>query len=85
MSNNMRHSRSRDNNPCLQESEASRKCMDENLYNRDACSYYFLKYKKCRKFWHEIMIQRRVDGVNPNMPPAEERKRILESLESMPY
>ncbi|XP_010142649.1 PREDICTED: coiled-coil-helix-coiled-coil-helix domain-containing protein 7-like, partial [Buceros rhinoceros silvestris] len=33
------------------ETDASRKCMDDNNYNKDMCTAYFLKYKNCRKFW----------------------------------
>ncbi|XP_023573493.1 coiled-coil-helix-coiled-coil-helix domain-containing protein 7 [Octodon degus] len=40
-----------DTNPCLSESDASTRCMDENNYNRERCSSYFLKYKNCRRFW----------------------------------
>ncbi|NWX21418.1 CHCH7 protein, partial [Aegotheles bennettii] len=40
-----------DTNPCVAESEASRKCMDDNNCNKDMCTAYFLKYKSCRKFW----------------------------------
>ncbi|CAO2581032.1 Coiled-coil-helix-coiled-coil-helix domain-containing protein 7 [Lemmus lemmus] len=25
--------------------------MDENNYDRERCSNYFLKYKNCRRFW----------------------------------
>lgn len=35
----------------LKETDASRKCMDDNNYNKDMCTAYFLKYKSCRKFW----------------------------------
>lgn len=35
----------------LKETDASRKCMDENNYKKDMCTIYFLKYKDCRKFW----------------------------------
>lgn len=35
----------------LKETDASAKCMDDNNYNKDMCTDYFLKYKSCRKFW----------------------------------
>ncbi|KAL6040914.1 hypothetical protein STEG23_037890 [Scotinomys teguina] len=35
----------------LWESDASTRCMDENNYDRERCSNYFLKYKNCRRFW----------------------------------
>ncbi|XP_026548223.1 coiled-coil-helix-coiled-coil-helix domain-containing protein 7 isoform X2 [Notechis scutatus] len=74
-----------DINPCLVESNASRKCLEVNQSDKDMCAIYFLKYKNCRKFWHGIMMQRRQDGIKPHMPIAEERKRILASLEGAPY
>uniref|UniRef100_A0A8C4UH03 Coiled-coil-helix-coiled-coil-helix domain-containing protein 7 n=2 Tax=Falco TaxID=8952 RepID=A0A8C4UH03_FALTI len=76
--------RDHDTNPCIAETDASRKCMDDNNYKKDMCTDYFLKYKSCRKFWHNIMIQRRRNGVKPEMPSAEERKKILESM-GKPY
>ncbi|XP_058030973.1 coiled-coil-helix-coiled-coil-helix domain-containing protein 7 [Ahaetulla prasina] len=74
-----------DINPCLEESDASRKCLEVNQSDKDMCAIFFLKYKSCRKFWHGIMMQRRQDGIKPYMPIAEERKRILASLERAPY
>ncbi|XP_042690422.1 coiled-coil-helix-coiled-coil-helix domain-containing protein 7 isoform X2 [Centrocercus urophasianus] len=43
--------RDHDRNPCIAETDASRKCMDDNNYKKDMCTDYFLKYKNCRKFW----------------------------------
>ncbi|XP_053571029.1 coiled-coil-helix-coiled-coil-helix domain-containing protein 7 [Bombina bombina] len=82
-----RNKRMRDNdvNPCLEETDASSKCMDDNNYQKDLCSNYFIKYKNCRKFWNAIVVQRRRDGVSPYMPGAEERKSILQTLGYVPY
>ncbi|XP_075440323.1 coiled-coil-helix-coiled-coil-helix domain-containing protein 7 [Ascaphus truei] len=77
--------RDHDINPCLKETDASSKCLDDNHYAKDMCSSYFIKYKNCRKFWNAMMVQRRRDGVKPHMPTEEERKRILESLDRVPY
>ncbi|KAM8966489.1 coiled-coil-helix-coiled-coil-helix domain-containing protein 7 [Pelodytes ibericus] len=77
--------RHKEQNPCLKETEASSKCMDENHYQKDMCTMYFLQYKRCRKFWSDVMAQRRKDGVTPYMPTAEERESILQSLGSVPY
>uniref|UniRef100_A0A5F9CRW8 Coiled-coil-helix-coiled-coil-helix domain-containing protein 7 n=1 Tax=Oryctolagus cuniculus TaxID=9986 RepID=A0A5F9CRW8_RABIT len=46
-----RRLRDPDVNPCLLESDASTRCMDENNYDKERCSSYFLKYKNCRRFW----------------------------------
>ncbi|KAK1332033.1 hypothetical protein QTO34_007712 [Cnephaeus nilssonii] len=67
------------------ESDASTRCMDENNYDREMCSNYFLKYKNCRKFWNSIMLQRRQNGVKPHMPTAAERNEILGAMGKMPY
>ncbi|XP_004414493.1 PREDICTED: coiled-coil-helix-coiled-coil-helix domain-containing protein 7 [Odobenus rosmarus divergens] len=80
-----RRLRDPDINPCLLESDASTSCMDENNYNRERCSTYFLKYKNCRKFWNSIMVQRRQNGVKPSMPTAAERDEILGAMGKMPY
>ncbi|NWI08591.1 CHCH7 protein, partial [Crypturellus soui] len=81
MSRRAQQLRDRDINPCVAETDASRKCMDENNYNKNMCTGYFLKYKNCRKFWHDIKMERRRNGVKPEMPSAEERKKILDSVE----
>ncbi|XP_071063923.1 coiled-coil-helix-coiled-coil-helix domain-containing protein 7 [Dasypus novemcinctus] len=80
-----RRLRDPDLNPCLLESDASTRCLDENNYDREKCSTYFLKYKNCRKFWNSVMIQRRQNGVTPSMPTAAERNEILEAMGKMPY
>ncbi|XP_001368561.1 coiled-coil-helix-coiled-coil-helix domain-containing protein 7 [Monodelphis domestica] len=74
-----------DVNPCLSESDASTRCMDENNYDREMCTTCFLKYKNCRKFWNAIMIERRRNGVKPHMPTAAEREKILGAMGKMPY
>ncbi|XP_005993481.1 coiled-coil-helix-coiled-coil-helix domain-containing protein 7 [Latimeria chalumnae] len=85
MSRNVQKLRDQDINPCIAETDASRRCLDENNYDKAMCSLYFLKYKNCRKFWHNVMMQRRRDGVTPNMPTVEERKNILEAMGTVPY
>ncbi|KAK7833609.1 hypothetical protein U0070_020630 [Myodes glareolus] len=73
------------NSFCCEESDASTRCMDENNYDRERCSNYFLKYKNCRRFWNSVMIQRRQNGVEPSMPTAAERDEILRAMQKMPY
>ncbi|KAM8811335.1 coiled-coil-helix-coiled-coil-helix domain-containing protein 7 [Eudromia elegans] len=84
MSRRAQQLRDHDINPCVAETDASRKCMEENSYDKSVCTDYFLKYKNCRKFWHDIKMERRRNGVKPEMPSAEERKKILESV-GKPY
>ncbi|KAJ1191929.1 hypothetical protein NDU88_001242 [Pleurodeles waltl] len=43
--------RDHDLNPCLEETDASVKCMDDNNYKKELCNTFFMKYKNCRKFW----------------------------------
>ncbi|XP_035562326.1 coiled-coil-helix-coiled-coil-helix domain-containing protein 7-like [Canis lupus familiaris] len=47
--------REHDTNPCLLESDVSTRGRDENNYDRERWSTYFLNYKSCQKFWNSIM------------------------------
>ncbi|CAL9687274.1 unnamed protein product [Knipowitschia caucasica] len=85
MDKNTRKLRNEDINPCLAETDASRMCMDYHNYERERCAAYFQNYKNCRKYWHNIMIQRRRDGVKPDMPTAAERQEMLAALGQKPY
>ncbi|XP_077208489.1 coiled-coil-helix-coiled-coil-helix domain-containing protein 7 [Paroedura picta] len=85
MAKKLQRLRDDDINPCILETDASRKCMEDNSYNRDMCTVHFLRYKGCRKFWNAIVMQRKKDRIKPEMPSAEERKHILESIERIPY
>ncbi|TRZ21796.1 hypothetical protein HGM15179_005316, partial [Zosterops borbonicus] len=51
MSRHARKLRDHDTNPCVAETDATTKCMNDNNYNKDLCTDYFLKYKNCRTFW----------------------------------
>uniref|UniRef100_A0A3Q1D775 Coiled-coil-helix-coiled-coil-helix domain-containing protein 7 n=1 Tax=Amphiprion ocellaris TaxID=80972 RepID=A0A3Q1D775_AMPOC len=93
MDKKARRVRNEDINPCIefvsasifQESDASQKCLDAYNYDKSMCSAYFQRYKNCRKYWHTIMVQRRRDGVRPDMPTAEERLEILAAIGGKPY
>uniref|UniRef100_A0A3Q0RFI7 Coiled-coil-helix-coiled-coil-helix domain containing 7 n=1 Tax=Amphilophus citrinellus TaxID=61819 RepID=A0A3Q0RFI7_AMPCI len=41
-----------DINPCKESGDS-----------QNMCSTFFQTYKNCRKYWHNIMVQRRRDGV----------------------
>ncbi|XP_033110080.1 coiled-coil-helix-coiled-coil-helix domain-containing protein 7-like isoform X2 [Anneissia japonica] len=69
-----------DNNPCLEEADASYRCLHENNFDRDSCTKYFLNYKNCRKFWGNFALDRRRNGIKPALPAKEERDKILENL-----
>uniref|UniRef100_A0A3Q0SVY4 Coiled-coil-helix-coiled-coil-helix domain-containing protein 7 n=1 Tax=Amphilophus citrinellus TaxID=61819 RepID=A0A3Q0SVY4_AMPCI len=77
--------RNQDINPCIEESDDSQKCLNVFNYDKSMCSTYFQRYKKCRKYWHNIMVQRRKDGVKPDMPTAAERLEMLTAMGGKPY
>ncbi|KAF4089404.1 hypothetical protein AMELA_G00065890 [Ameiurus melas] len=77
--------RNADSNPCIEESDGSQKCLEAYNYDKNMCSPYFLKYKNCRKYWHTVMLQRRREGIKPDMPSAAEREEMLASLGGKPY
>ncbi|XP_078137008.1 coiled-coil-helix-coiled-coil-helix domain-containing protein 7 isoform X2 [Sander vitreus] len=99
--------RNQDINPCIEESDASQKCLNAYNYDKSMCSAYFQRYKSCRKYWtgqkssratedmmhaweidhgtHNIMLQRRRDGVKPDMPTAAERQEMLATVGGKPY
>ncbi|XP_049912445.1 coiled-coil-helix-coiled-coil-helix domain-containing protein 7 isoform X3 [Epinephelus moara] len=52
MDKNARKVRSQDVNPCIDESDASQKCLDASNYDKSMCSAYFQRYKNCRKYWN---------------------------------
>uniref|UniRef100_A0AAQ4P4X5 Coiled-coil-helix-coiled-coil-helix domain-containing protein 7 n=1 Tax=Gasterosteus aculeatus aculeatus TaxID=481459 RepID=A0AAQ4P4X5_GASAC len=72
-------------NPELQESDASQKCLSAYNYDSSMCSAYFHRYKNCRKYWHSVMLQRRRDGVRPDMPTAADRQEMLAAMGGKPY
>ncbi|XP_052008597.1 coiled-coil-helix-coiled-coil-helix domain-containing protein 7-like [Xyrauchen texanus] len=74
-----------DINPCIEESDGSQKCLDAYNYDKSMCSAYFMRYTNCRKYWHAVMLQRRRDGVKPDMPTAEEREQVITGLGGKPY
>ncbi|XP_039982189.1 coiled-coil-helix-coiled-coil-helix domain-containing protein 7 [Xiphias gladius] len=77
--------RNQDSNPCIEESDASHKCLGAYNYDKSMCSTYFQRYKDCRKYWHKIMLQRRRHGVRPDMPTAAERQEMLSAIGGKPY
>ncbi|CAL1538908.1 unnamed protein product [Lymnaea stagnalis] len=64
------------NDPCLLENEMAMRCLDENAYDREKCRDFFKNYKNCRKFWSWIVSQRKKQGIEPNLPPPEERDQV---------
>ncbi|XP_076014496.1 coiled-coil-helix-coiled-coil-helix domain-containing protein 7 [Genypterus blacodes] len=85
MAKNARRVRNLDTNPCIEETDASQRCLDAHNYDKAMCTVYFQNYKSCRKYWHKIMVQRRGDGVKPDMPTAAERQQMLAAAGGKPY
>jgi len=65
-------------NPCLKESEQSLSCMNENDFDKEKCTLYFLNYRNCRDFWKRVLHDRRGRGVEPALPPPQEREAVRE-------
>ncbi|XP_011315431.1 coiled-coil-helix-coiled-coil-helix domain-containing protein 7 [Fopius arisanus] len=71
-------------NPCHEESEGSRRCLEKNNYNYDACTLYFDNFKACKKFWNEVKWSRKRQGITPPLPLPDDRKKIkAEYMEKM--
>ncbi|XP_015117333.1 coiled-coil-helix-coiled-coil-helix domain-containing protein 7 [Diachasma alloeum] len=63
-------------NPCFEESEGTRKCLEKNVYDRKPCFLYFENFKRCKQFWNIVKWTRRSEGIEPELPPPDERKKI---------
>lgn len=54
---------SRKMNPCMEESEASMKCLVENSYDKSKCTIYFEAYRECKRAWNKEKAERRRQGL----------------------
>ncbi|EDV97267.1 coiled-coil-helix-coiled-coil-helix domain-containing protein 7 [Drosophila grimshawi] len=63
-------------NPCLREQELSFNCLNKNNFDRDICEVYFANYNNCKEFWNKVRSDRRAKGIEPYLPPIEERAAI---------
>lgn len=71
MADGLRRFKDHRTNPCLKESKASMKCLDENNYDKNKCAMYFEAYKECKKSWNERKAARRRQGMPPNDPEMQ--------------
>lgn len=71
MADRLKRFRDQRTNPCLKESKASMKCLDENNYDKNKCAMYFEAYKECKKSWNERKAARRRQGLPPNDPETQ--------------
>ena len=73
-------------NACIQEMKETQLCMEKNNYDRDQCVDPFYNYRDCQKFWHQIVVKRRRQRIEPELPPPHERKQIIDFLgDELPY
>ncbi|KAG7219574.1 hypothetical protein INR49_019001 [Caranx melampygus] len=80
MDKNTKKLRNQDINPCIEESDASHRCLDTSNYDKSMCSAYFQRYKNSQ---HHVGGRR--NGVKPDMPSAEERREMLTAIGGKPY
>ncbi|XP_037085879.1 coiled-coil-helix-coiled-coil-helix domain-containing protein 7-like [Pollicipes pollicipes] len=64
------------NNPCLSEQSQVQKCMDKSGYDKEKCQLHMNNYNACKRFWGEVRRRRRKEGLEPELPPPEERAAI---------
>ena len=57
------------NNYCVDEANASYKCLSKNGYNKAACEQYFQVYRQWKRELNEIKSKRGLMGLPPNPPP----------------
>ena len=62
--------------PCYKEARISYDCLAANRYNKGYCLREFENALTCRKFWTEIIQERKRNDIEPNIPPPEERDEI---------
>ncbi|TNN61167.1 Coiled-coil-helix-coiled-coil-helix domain-containing protein 7 [Liparis tanakae] len=75
MDKNVRKFRNLDSNPCIEESDGSQKCLVANNYDHSKCTVYFLRYKKCRKYWVHVSLRQAELGT-PAQPRDHRRGTI---------
>lgn len=73
-------------NACIHEMKETQLCMEKNNYDRDQCVDPFYNYRDCQKFWHQIVVKRRQQRIEPELPPPHERQQIKDFLgDELPY
>lgn len=56
-------------NYCLDQANASYKCLSDNGYDKEKCEEYFEAYRNCKKEFNKIKAERRRKGLPP-IPPS---------------
>lgn len=65
---------SQDKDPCYAENAKSMNCLSKNDYNYTKCGREFDNYKECKTFWMYVRLGRKRNGINPNLPPPDQRE-----------
>ncbi|KRX90486.1 Coiled-coil-helix-coiled-coil-helix domain-containing protein 7, partial [Trichinella pseudospiralis] len=63
--------------PCHEEAMISMKCLEMAKGCKRLCQLQFLNYNRCREFWKKVIQERRSKGIQPALPPPDEREEIL--------
>ncbi|CAG5118776.1 unnamed protein product [Candidula unifasciata] len=68
--------RSRKTTNISTEYDLSMKCLNDYGHDKNQCELYFQNYRYCRKFWSVIKSERKKEGIEPVLPPPEEREDV---------
>jgi len=67
--------RRQESDPCSVESEISLDCQSSTRF-RENCSKEIENFKTCKDFWYRVKKDRIAKGIEPHLPPQEEREEI---------
>ncbi|GAB6029947.1 hypothetical protein CHUAL_005642 [Chamberlinius hualienensis] len=55
----------------------AQRCLEHNSGDKDQCGLEFENYKRCKRFWLDVVEDRKRKGIHPFLPDnQEERDRI---------
>ena len=52
-------------NPCIEEAQASYKCLADSNYDRSKCTKFFIAYRECKIMMNKVKSERRSQGLLP--------------------
>ena len=52
-------------NPCCEEADAYKKCLEENNHQKLKCQEFVDEYKRCQQFWVKWRVQRKIQRLPP--------------------
>src|SRR5271170_6206373 len=65
-----------ESNPCLKEQGLTVACLNENNYDTSKCEAQHENFKQCKAFWNFVRAKRLEQGIEPILPPPEEREEV---------